>query len=488
VVNEVSGKQIESALPFYAESSLLRPGLFDFSLEAGVARRDYGIKSFDYDDDIAGSASLRHGLTDWLTIEAHGEGGGGLINGGLGAVSSFASFATLSAAGSYSSYDDREGWQIFGSIETEFSGINLFASSLRSFGDYADLGLVTAEAFPEVFDHQVRALDRLSAGIGLPEQWGSIGLSAVHLETMNGEESYILSATYGRNLFDRVNVQLSAFADFGDDAAQGVFANISMPLGDWGMASIGGSFASNGWSAHIDAAKPLGNKPGSYGWRIQANEGGVSNAQASAAYLSDFAHADASIAQYEDAVQAAISVDGAIALADGDVFASRRIDDAFAVVDVGAADVDVYYENRLHGRTGKSGKLLVSGLRAYQKNRIGIEPDDLPPNASALVTNKDITPAHRNGVVVKFDVETADAAAIVVFTDASGRFIPPGTTGYVEETGFSFVVGYDGQAYIDKLQPQNTVVLSLSKGECKAQFPFSKNGSAQSLVDRVNCL
>jgi outer membrane usher protein len=487
VVNEVSGRQSESSLPFYADSDLLAPGLLDFSAEAGVARRGYGIESFAYDGDIVGSASLRYGLTDWLTLEAHGEGGSGLINGGLGAVASLASRATVSVAGSYSTYDNEAGGQIFGAIDTKIADVNLSANSLRSFDHYSDLGFVTADTLPETLDQRITALDRISAGIGLADDWGSVGVSALHLEDAGGKDSYILSASYGRSLFDRVNLQLSAFAELGDNNAKGVFANISMPLGDWGTSSIGGSMDSNGWSAHADAAKPLGTTPGSYGWRVQATEGAVSNAQASVAYLHDYAYAEAHVAQYGDSIQTAINVDGAIAVADGGVFASRRIDDAFAIVDAGVPDVDVYYENRLHGRTGKSGKLLVPGLRAYQKNKIAIEADDLPVNANVLQTSKEIAPARRNGVVVKFDVEKAGAAAIVVFTDASGAFIAPGTEGRMEGSNVSFVVGYDGQAYIDKLGTENQAVLLLQQGECTAHFSYRKDGDAQGFIDHVTC-
>lgn len=48
-------------------------------------RRNYGIDSFDY-GSMVGSASYRYGLTDYLTLEAHGEGAQKLALGGVGAV------------------------------------------------------------------------------------------------------------------------------------------------------------------------------------------------------------------------------------------------------------------------------------------------------------------------------------------------------------------------------------------------------------------
>ncbi len=41
-------RQTATELPFFASSMLLRPGLTDFSVEAGLPRRSYGILSADY--------------------------------------------------------------------------------------------------------------------------------------------------------------------------------------------------------------------------------------------------------------------------------------------------------------------------------------------------------------------------------------------------------------------------------------------------------
>src|SRR5262249_49936998 len=50
---------------------------------------------------------------------------------------------------------------------------------------------------------------------------------------------------------------------------------------------------------------------------------------------------------------------GSVVAAGGGLFFARPVDDAFAVVDVGAAGIPVSYQNRLVGVTGRNGKLLV---------------------------------------------------------------------------------------------------------------------------------
>jgi outer membrane usher protein FimD/PapC len=47
------------------------PGQIDFSAEAGYARLNYGVASFDYDRHAEASVSLRAGICDGLTLEGH---------------------------------------------------------------------------------------------------------------------------------------------------------------------------------------------------------------------------------------------------------------------------------------------------------------------------------------------------------------------------------------------------------------------------------
>lgn len=180
-------------------------------------------------------------------------------------------------------------------------------------------------------------------------------------------------------------------------------------------------------------------------------------------------------------------VDGAVTVMGGGVFLSNRIDDAFAVVDAGAPGVDVLYENRLIGKTNAQGQFLIPSLRSYQKNKIAIDPRDLPVNADAPMTQDIVAPADRSGVVVGFGVKTNVKAAIVVLADKTGKLITPGSRGKIEGGGEPFVVGYDGRAYVKGLSATNTVVISDGTNECRASFPFTPRKNAQVVIGPVVC-
>jgi hypothetical protein len=86
VIRDSAGHETRSATPFYATSSLLAPGLMSWSVEGGLPRLAYGSTSDIYVNAPVGSATLRRGIFDGLTVEAHAEAGAGVVNGGLGAV------------------------------------------------------------------------------------------------------------------------------------------------------------------------------------------------------------------------------------------------------------------------------------------------------------------------------------------------------------------------------------------------------------------
>jgi len=73
ITRDVLGRSVMTTVPLYIDSRLLVSGLTDFSVEAGFVRRAYALRSFDYAGDPSLSGSLRYGLTDRLTLEAHGE-------------------------------------------------------------------------------------------------------------------------------------------------------------------------------------------------------------------------------------------------------------------------------------------------------------------------------------------------------------------------------------------------------------------------------
>jgi outer membrane usher protein len=88
-------------------------------------------------------------------------------------------------------------------------------------------------------------------------------------------------------------------------------------------------------------------------------------------------------------------------------------------------------------------------------------------------------------VYADFAVARNTASATVVLRDKSGNFLRPGVQGRIVD-GDTFVVGYDGEAYMRRLASTNRVVVTLDAGRtCAASFPFA--GGTAAVIDGVVC-
>src|SRR5262249_15707952 len=115
-----------------------------------------------------------------------------------------------------------------------------------------------------------RAIDRVTVGMPLRfDLSASVTGSYIHLEASLALQSNILSVSYTRSLPFGASLFATAFDALGQGRNVGVFAGLSLPLGNSTSATTSVS-ASRGRSTLVtDATKSLGIDPGSYGWHIR---------------------------------------------------------------------------------------------------------------------------------------------------------------------------------------------------------------------------
>ncbi|MGE3303483.1 MAG: hypothetical protein AB7M12_10255, partial [Hyphomonadaceae bacterium] len=82
VITDALGREEIATRAFYVAPSLLKPGVADFSIDAGFLRWSFGARSADYRDGAA-AITYRRGLLSGLTGEARAEAGSGAEAAGL---------------------------------------------------------------------------------------------------------------------------------------------------------------------------------------------------------------------------------------------------------------------------------------------------------------------------------------------------------------------------------------------------------------------
>jgi outer membrane usher protein len=513
VLRDSSGKTTEATLPFYASAMLLASGLFDYSIEAGLPRLSFGTADDMYLNRAVASASARYGMFDWLTLEGHAEGGAGLVNASAGIAARTGSFGVTSAAIAASYYASQVGYQSYFSYETKLWGLSINASSQMTFGSYDDLASVTSRLQQQAvltnpFDvssftdlstsvsqtinssvftsaRPPKAFNRISVSAPLPFARANLTGSFIDTVDATGIRSDILSASLSAAWRD-VSIFATAFTSVAGAKNTGFLLGFSMPIGDATTISTSVSGGGGGSTVNVDAIKALDAQPGSIGWRIHDGEFGTTQRAAAVSYRSTFARTEASVYQDSSGVQGTAEVEGAVATLGGGVFFTNRIDDAFAVVKTGVPEIPVFYENRPVGVTNASGLALVPGLRSYQANKIAIDPAKLPVDADVTATETVVVPADRSGVNVDFTIKTDTRPAVVVFQGADGQPLAAGAQGQIEG-GESFVVGYDGRAYIQNLAASNNATITMMNGGCHATFAYEPHPGEQVVIPSVAC-
>ncbi|MNY21522.1 hypothetical protein D3C86_1550760 [compost metagenome] len=87
--------------------------------------------------------------------------------------------------------------------------------------------------------------------------------------------------------------------------------------------------------------------------------------------------------------------------------------------------------------------------------------------------------------MVNFKVETEGQVALVTLKDESGQFIETGSTGKIDGKR-DFVVGYDGQAYLDNISDTHRLrIMQPTKGECEAQITVPSAGETRATLETL---
>jgi outer membrane usher protein len=331
------------------------------------------------------------------------------------------------------------------------------------------------------------SVEQLTLGYAFPDWHSTLGAGIVHSESYDGIESTIVSANFSQQLPYNISFQASGYGDLSNRDSLGASIGFTMPLGKNYNGSTGLSLYKNYAEVTTSVGKASGNKPGSYGWRVAYGDGEHRNALASANYLTRKNDVIATVQTSDGTGSCTIAANGAVVVADGELFLSRHIGDAFSIVDVGHPDIEVFSQNRPVGKTGRNGKVLITDVVPYHKNKVEIETDGLPVDTEITETEAETVVARNSGSIVSFTVATDIRAAVVVFKFGDGTFVPAGSVAKVNGGEEAFVVGYDGQAYLTGLNSDNNAVLEHPGGSCKAHFSYVPQADSQVFIDGVAC-
>ncbi len=485
VLTDAFGRMQTLDFSFYGTQQLLAKGLSDWSLGVGRLRESFGEASFAYDDRTVASASWRGGLSDRFTGEAHAEGGGGLAQAGLGGWWQIGSVGVVNAAYARSRYQGLRGGQWAVGYSWNNRRFNLNLRSVRSHGDYRDLGALQGSLPPSISE-------QATAGIDLA-QLGTLSASYLRLRYPDGDDNRYASLFWSRSWSPRWSAYLSLNQNLDRSNDRSVYLSLTATLGNNRQASLstqrnGGAQA---WVADITQPVPGDGSAGGMGWRAQLRQGDDGlGGLAEVGVLTNVGRYALGASRQSGLNFAYGSASGSVVWMDGHSFATREVADAFAVVSTnGVGGVPVRLENRLIGVTDDRGLLLVSPLLSWQRNRVSIDTLDLPQDMRADRIEDWVTPPQGAGTGVTFNLRARPSLRLTL-QDAAGQPLDVGSEVQLPD-GRQATVGYDGLLYLEDVAPGSVLQVTTNEGACSVRIPDAPNVQAAGATPRptpLRCL
>ncbi len=464
VTHDVLGRETTQTIALYTDAGLLAPGLESYALDAGFLRRGYGQNSLGYDTPLL-SANWRHGFTDTLTVEAHGEAAPGLALLGGGAEWGFG-FGSLTAdlAGSGG---DHEGNMASFSAHAVAGAFNLYGQGWFASSGWRDLASLDGGGVAPARQRWQGGITADLAPFGF-QDGGTLGVSWISSKYAGQPATALLSASWTLPLPDGAFAALSGLRDFQTGSLSGQFS-FNIPLGPHGLAGV---------SATNDSALALYDSPadpdGGFGYRLASGWQDGGRFQGEADWIGPRVALDGAVSVEQGIASLRTDASGALVWLRGSLFAAHDPGGAVALVQTGEKDIHIYRENRPVAVSDDAGEALLTGLDAWSPNHIAVESRDYAFDTLVEKTDDIVVPRASSGVVVDLKPRAHHPLLAMVTLGASPP--PPGARVLLDGEPQAMPLGRDGQLFIAELDHPRGAVIESGGLRCRVFIEPRKPG------------
>jgi len=460
VVRDVLGRETVIVQPFFTHASLLEEGLSDWSVEAGAVRRDLGEEDAHYGERFA-AGFLRLGLTRELTLETQAQLARGTKSVGIGASFSLP-WQMLGVAGAAVSRDERSGtgrkWVLGVEHDSLRHGFTMHVESTSR--GYRQLGMD---------DASVPNRREMSASYSYnAERFGALGVGLARIETYDRGTltTYTLNHSLRVGSRSSLTTSLTKVRGASRNSGMTIGATLVIPLDKQMTASSNLTHRPGQTDGYVSVAQGLASETG-LGWRaLSGGRQGSAYAEGGLYHQGNnmLLTGDAAVSELQQTLR--LGAQGALVFMDGRLFASRRVDNSFALVEVpGYAGVGVGFQGSTLTRTDSRGQAMLPRLVPYQPNSIRLDPTELPINAELDTIEQVVVPPMRSGVKVTFPVRSGRGALLRIVLD-DGEPAPAGAELEIVGDKKEFFVARRGEAFVTGLQPRNQLRLKWKGASC----------------------
>ena len=462
VVRDLLGRETVIEKSLFTSGALLASGLDDWSVEAGKVRLNLGSTSFDYGSAFV-SGLWRRGYSNTLTLEGRAEATAEMESLEAGMISSLP-WQLLGKAALMTSYDQNAGGGGKWLLGLEHQRLRYGASFEAQGATYGfrQLGLDPAAVAP------IRL--QLAGRLGyFSKKTGSFGFGLATISRFDDTSITTLSGDYSVQVGKQSSLSLIASQAQAGLTSTTVGFTLTIPLDQNRVASVYGNSDGNSQNDfNVTAVQNPILQDNNLGWRMLAGQQqNVRRAEGGLYYTGRYGTLTGDISAMPDQTALRFGASGGLVLADDHLFATRRVDDSFAVAEVpGYGNIGIGLGSNVLTHTDPSGVALIPRLMPYQSNQVRIDPKELPVSAEIDSIEQYAVPSWRSGVKVTFPVRSGRGALIKIRLE-DNEPAPAGATVQIVGDKEEFYVARRGEAFITGLQETSHLILTWKNQQCR---------------------
>lgn len=450
VVRDLLGRETVIVRPFFTSTQLLRPGVSEWSVEAGRLRYNLGAASGDYRQPFV-QGWMRHGWDARWTTESSAQASRDLRQLSLGVTGTLADSVLVQAAlaGSDSAAAGRGGSALLG-LERTTAAWSLGLRTVAISSGFRELGMGST-------DLPARAEHSATLRHAWRSTW-SLGLTAARRETHGAGALTSGTASLGWTSPSGLSWLAHLTRVEGTQVSRSAHVSVVWPLDGRRVLSAQAGRSAGSLEAYASASSPIQAGSG-LGWRALAgHRAGGDAAEAGAYWQADRWFGSMEVRSSAGSQAWRAGLQGALVAVDGSVFAANRLQDSFALVEVpGQPGVAVGLGSGGSVRTDARGRALLPRLLPHQENAVRIDPAALPEGAELDEFERAAVPPWRSGVKVVFAVRQGRAALVRIVLD-DGLPAPALAEVSLEGDERRFTVAHRGEAYVTGLREGPTTL------------------------------
>lgn len=473
-VRESNGSESTFLVPYASVADLLRPGSYRYEAAAGKYR-----SQSTHDGQSFYQATWQQGITNILSLYGGTQLSsgyqawqlGGAVSTPVGAIAIDATQAnTKTTNDTLKGQSYRVTWSKLVSDTQSNISLAAYRFSTREYLDFSQAmqyqNLQKGNTVNSALLYRTKNRFSLTLSQGLPEGWGVLSASGITQNYWDRSESTIQYQLGYSNYWKRISYSLTASRNrnLGGSMETSWFFSFSTPLGDERPVMFSAGLARD-VAGNLGQQLSLSGTSGEQNqlsWGVSGNRDAQSGTTGSVngQYISPWTAVTASAAMGKDTRSLSAGMSGAVVAHPYGVTLTPYTSDTWVVVHAPeAAGTEVTSFPGL--RLDRWGNAVMPASTPYQRNRVTLDPKNLPDSVELQSTSLSVVP--RSGSVVMAQFATQKGYALLLTPAQKMMELPFGTNVTDEKGNYAGMVGQGGLIYARVAAPAGRLFATLSQ-------------------------